>query len=159
MRDKLAQIRKVREIRADARMREWSAARQELLAIEERIDDMRRRKVQLEQDAANRLHQFSAGGGRMTGPEISALKLAIESLRQSTAEILRDIVTTEKERDAASEKVRIAQIAMQQARRSVDQFTRLDERLAEEETRIAERAEEAENESLPQRRPVPLREG
>lgn len=157
MRDKLAQIRKVREIRADARMREWSAARQELLNIEQRIEDMRRQKVQLEQDAANRLHQFSAGGGRMTGPEISALKLAIESLRQSTAQIIRDIGKTELERDKARETVRIAQVAMQQARRSVDQFSMLDEKLAEEETKLAERAEEAENETIPRLR-KPLRD-
>lgn len=152
MRDKLAQIRKVREIRADARMREWSAARQELLNIEQRIEDMRRQKVQLEQDAANRLHQFSAGGGRMTGPEISALKLTIESLRQSTAQIIRDIGKTELERDKARETVRVRQIAMQQARRSVDQFTMLDEKLAEEEAKLAERAEEAENETVPRLR-------
>lgn len=157
MRNKLAQIRKVREIRADARMREWSAARQELLNIEQRIEDMRRQKVQLEQDAANRLHQFSAGGGRMTGPEISALKLAIESLRQSTAQIIRDIGKTELERDKARETVRIAQVAMQQARRSVDQFSMLDEKLAEEETKLAERAEEAENETIPRLR-KPLRD-
>lgn len=157
MRDKLAQIRKVREIRADARMREWSAARQDLLNIEQRIEDMRRQKVQLEQDAANRLHQFSAGGGRMTGPEISALKLAIESLRQSTTQIARDIGTTELDRDKAREKARIAQIAMQQARRSVDQFTMLDEKLAEDETKLAERVEEAENETIPRRR-MPTRD-
>lgn len=88
----------------------------------------------------------------MTGPEISALKLTIESLRQSTAQIIRDIGKTELARDKARETVRVRQIAMQQARRSVDQFTMLDEKLAEEEAKLAERAEEAENETVPRLR-------
>lgn len=156
MRDKLAQIRRVREIRVDSRKREWAAERQKLTSIENSIAQMRQRKDALEREAANRLNQFSAGGERMSGPEISALKTTIEALRRESAQVIQQIEAAEKERVQAIRNVKTASDAMKAAQRAVDQFLMLDEKLAEEELKVFERAEEAENEILPRLKKRPL---
>lgn len=149
MRAKLAQVRKVREIRADSRKREWSAERQKLIAIDNNIAQMQQRKSSLEQEAANRLRQFSATSDRMSGPEINALKTTIEALRRESAQMINQIQGAQKERAQAVKRVQTAADAMKAADRAVDQFLQLDEKLAAEEAKELERAEEAENEIVP----------
>lgn len=79
MRAKLAQIKRIREIRLDSRKREWAAERQQLVQIEGQIAGLRNRRGQLEKEAAARMSQFTGSGGRLSGPEIAALRGAIES--------------------------------------------------------------------------------
>jgi uncharacterized protein YqgV (UPF0045/DUF77 family) len=156
MRDKLAQVRRVREIRAESRKRDWAAERQKLNNIDNSIAQMQQRKKSLEQEASNRLQQFSASNERMSGPEINALKTTIEALKRESLQVIQQIGQAQKERIQAVKRVQMAVDAMKAADRAVDQFLRLDEKLAEEETKEFERAEEAENEIIPKLKKKPL---
>lgn len=148
MREKLGQLQRVREVRKDGRLKAVNVARQEMAAIDNRIAQMRQQKAELEQQAANRLIQFSEQSGTMSGIQVSTLKFSIETLSREAEHVGGQIVAAQKEREQAARKFDAAQLEFRAASRAVDQVVMLDEKVADQEAKIEERKEEAENESL-----------
>lgn len=70
--------------------------------------------------------------------------------------MVKQIQQAEQARQQAIRRVQAANNAMRAAQRGVDQFTQLDEKLAEEENKEFERREEAENEILPKLKKRPI---
>ncbi len=148
MRDKLNQLKRVRDVRAEARKKEWSAARSEYSAAQQNVLDCVQRKKSLEQEAMQTQMTFSSRGGMLTVPEINSLKMTIDYLRAEADAMIPKIAEAEKIRDEKQLLVDEAFKVMRKAQRSVDQLQQIDETLAVEEAKVFERMEEAENERI-----------
>jgi chromosome segregation ATPase len=148
MRHKLNQIKRVRDIRAELRKKEWGHARAELADAQGKLQQLMDHKHGLEQEAIERQNAFNRQSGLLSAPEIMSLKSHIESLRSQAESMIADIKDAEGVRDEAQLVVEEAFKKMRVAQRSVDQLTQIDEKLAVEEAKIFERLEEAENERI-----------
>ena len=146
MRHKILQLKRIRELRAQQKQRETSAARAAVAAADKALEmlGLEYRAVQREIQAA-RL-SLSQPGTTLTGVEI-------EQQLQKTARLegyLRAMVPRVKAADQARKRTRVqldeAKERQKAADRSVDQILQLDKRLEAEETAEAERLEEMQEE-------------
>jgi hypothetical protein len=155
MRDKLNQLKRVRDVRADMRKKEWAHARSEHSDAEAQVQQLIQQKKSFEQEAIETQMAFSSQKGMLTIAQINSLKMSIDYLRSEAEAMIPKIAEAEKIRDEKAQLADEAFRTMRIAQRSVDQLVKVDESLAVEEAKIFERMEEAENERIVfKKRPV-----
>ncbi|TVR08116.1 MAG: hypothetical protein EA385_10755 [Salinarimonadaceae bacterium] len=152
MREKLAQLATVRTLRARQRRREYVEAQAEMARRESDVAE-REQEVGATHagltEAKSPLH--SAGVG-LDAAEIERRNDLVSRYEGALLYAKRDAVRARKHRDSFRDELERRRDAMRMAENAVEQLVVVDERLADEEIRIAELQEELQAEAPPKSR-------
>jgi hypothetical protein len=147
MRDQIAKLKTIRKLRLEQRQREHQAARQELLALEQEMEQMRQdflgNRTAMEQCKAP-----PGPGETFTLADLERRANMARQYEQYLNVLKQKIMQGMAQRDHKMRVVADALKRVREAEKGAEQLETVDERLAEEEARLAETQEELQSEIL-----------
>ncbi len=148
MRDQIGKLKTIRTLRVKQRRSEYQAVRQELSAIEQKMEatrqDFNGTRAALEESRS----PMRAAGATLTNADIERRAQLVRQYNTYLNGLKMKMIQIHKQREQKQKAVARALAALRAAERAVDQLDTVDEKLAEEEARLAEIQEELQSEVL-----------
>lgn len=147
MRDQIAKLKTIRNLRVEQRQREHQALRQELTAIERDMERMRQEFL----DNRSAMEQCKAppsAGETFTLADLERRASMARQYERYLGTLKQRIMASMKRRDDKMREVSEALRRVREAEKGSEQLETVDERLAEEEARLAEIQEELQSEFI-----------
>lgn len=143
MRARILQLKRVREVRAQQRDREYLAERQKLSAADAEVQRKRSEYSTAQQEIQASKRSVIQPGERISEIELQRRLSRLKQLEGYLVSLGREVQAAEQARQKQAAVVEERQRARRLAQRAFDQIEVLDKRMEDEETREAERQEEA----------------
>ena len=147
MRAQIGKLKTIRTLRAEQRRREYQSAREQYAALDRQLNAKRQEFVET-RNAMEQCKAPPAPGETVTNADIERRAKMARQYNQYLGKLKQQTMNVMKERDQQQKVVAAAQAAMRKAEKAIDQLDTIDEKLAEEEARLAEIQEELQAEIL-----------
>jgi flagellar biosynthesis chaperone FliJ len=150
---RVRKLKRVRELRADARNKELAAARNALREAEARQRNLINEQAAVEQEIRNQLSSVASNQAFLPARQIANMVQQVERLRAYLGVLDGRIAKADQERQERQAEMSEAFQAYRLAQRRVEQIETLIDKLAQEEARLEERLEEM-NQEMPFKPPA-----
>ncbi len=147
MRAQIGKLKTIRTLRAEQRRREHQSAREQYAALDSKLNAQRQEFVE-NRNAMEQCKAPPAPGETVTNADIERRAQMAKQYAQYLGKLKQQIVNVMKERDQQQKVVAAAKAEMRKADKAIDQLDTIDEKLAEEEARLAEIQEELQAETI-----------
>lgn len=147
MRAQLGKLKTIRTLRAEQRRRDYQSAREQYAALDSRLNAQRQEFVET-RNAMEQCKAPPAPGETVTNADIERRAKMAKQYAQYLGKLKHQIMNVMKERDQQQKVVAAAKAEMRKAEKAIDQLDTIDEKLAEEEARLAEIQEELQSETI-----------
>lgn len=143
MRDRILQLKRVREVRAQQREREYLAERQKLSAADAEVEHKRTEYAEVGWEIQRAKQRVIQPGEAVSESELQLRLGRVKQLEGYLVSVGRAVQAAEQARNKQAAVVEERMRARRVAQRAFDQIEALDRRMADEEASEAERQEEA----------------
>jgi hypothetical protein len=147
MRSQIKKLKTIRTLRAEQRRREYQAQRQALDGFDNQLNQMRQEFIDT-RGAMEQCKAPPAPGETVTNVDIDRRASMARQYEQYMNTLKMRIMNTMKQREKQQVVVAEALATMRAAEKAIDQLDTIDEKLADEEARLAEIQEELQMEIL-----------